>query len=155
MKTYILMVSTKFPSGNIKHDKPTGFVEKIKAEVKIHTIRQNFPLWKKRFVEIEAGKATLSIRVWSGKPYRSKQVEVFALDRKDGIGVQGLYFDSNNLLESFVSHEDSESKYQTYISPVQLAINDGLNFAEFQNWFKDRDLLNEPMAIIHFTKFRY
>ena len=148
------MVSTKFPAGNIKHGKPTGFIEKIKAEAKIHTIRQNFPLWKNRFVEIEAGEAVLSVRVWAGKPYRSKQIEVFTFDSTDGIGVQGLYFDSNNLLESFVSHEDSESKYQTYISPVQLAINDGLNFAEFQNWFKGCDL-NEPMAIIHFTKFRY
>lgn len=148
------MVSTKFPDGNLKHGKPTGFVEKIKAEVKIHTIRQNFQLWKKRLIEIEAGNAVLSVRIWAEKPYRSKQVEVFRFDKSDEIGVQGLYFDSNNLLEAFVSHEDSESKYQTYISPVRLAFNDGLNFAEFQNWFKGYDL-NEPMAIIHFTKFRY
>jgi hypothetical protein len=32
--------------------------------------------------------------------------------------------------------------------------NDGLSPEDFKEWFKKYDLL-EPMAIIHFTKFRY
>lgn len=36
---------------------------------KIHTIRANFELWEKRFEDIYAGKACLSVRYWEGKPY--------------------------------------------------------------------------------------
>ena len=35
-----------------------------------------------------------------------------------------------------------------------LAENDGLSFENWADWFKDYDL-KQPMAIIHFTNFRY
>ena len=35
-----------------------------------------------------------------------------------------------------------------------LAKNDGLSLTYFTDWFKGYDL-SKPMAIIHFTKFRY
>jgi hypothetical protein len=35
-----------------------------------------------------------------------------------------------------------------------IALNDGLSFADFKAWFQDYDL-SKPMAIIHFTDFRY
>ena len=37
---------------------------------------------------------------------------------------------------------------------TELAQNDGLEFNDFLSWFEDSDL-TEPLAIIHFTKFRY
>jgi hypothetical protein len=36
----------------------------------------------------------------------------------------------------------------------ELSKNDGLSLPDFKAWFKNYDL-SEPMAIIHFTKFRY
>ena len=36
----------------------------------------------------------------------------------------------------------------------EIALNDGLSFEDWENWFKNYDLA-QPMAIIHFTKFRY
>ena len=37
-----------------------------------------------------------------------------------------------------------------------LAENDGLTFADWKAWFSNPKYdLSEPMAIIHFTKFRY
>jgi hypothetical protein len=35
-----------------------------------------------------------------------------------------------------------------------LAKNDGLSLDDFKEWFKGYDL-SKPLALIHFTKFRY
>ena len=37
---------------------------------------------------------------------------------------------------------------------IDLAKNDGLSLDDFKAWFKSYDL-SQPMAIIHFTSFRY
>ena len=42
----------------------------------------------------------------------------------------------------------------TTLTREQLAKNDGLSLEEFKEWFKGYDL-SQPMAIIHFTRFRY
>jgi len=109
---------------------------------------------KRGLKKINEGKAVLSVRYWSGKPYNSKQVEVFVFNKEDGIGLQALYFQFNRFLEPFISSEDSENRTQTYLSTHQIAKNDGLIYPTFLDWFKNYDL-NEPMAIIHFTSFRY
>jgi len=41
-----------------------------------------------------------------------------------------------------------------YVNYLQLANNDGLSAEDFEAWFKGYNL-SEPMAIIHFTEFRY
>lgn len=41
-----------------------------------------------------------------------------------------------------------------YIDREILANNDGLSKEDWQEWFRGYDL-SKPMAIIHFTKFRY
>lgn len=55
----------------LKHNKPE----------KIHTIRANYDLWAKRFEEIERGEACLAVRKWTGKPYRSPQIEIARLTK--------------------------------------------------------------------------
>ena len=154
IKTYVLTVSEFFPKTHNKSGLPTGFIDKIGSKIKKHTIRGNYPLWKKRIDEIQKGNAVLSIRYWTGKPYNSKQKEVYVLDKNSGIGVQALYFDFNRILEPFISSEDSKDKVQTYLSTHEIAKNDGLNYPDFEEWFKGYDL-NEPMAIVHFTDERY
>ena len=57
---------------------------------KIHTIRTNYQLWEKRINEVQEGNAVLSIRQWSGKPYRSKQTTILNLTKDDGVGIQPL-----------------------------------------------------------------
>lgn len=181
MKTHVLTVSIAFPKTHKRAKEPTFFVEKIlsnqiacglisKNEVekykpfsififntdtpKIHTVRANYPLWKKRIEQVQKGDAIISLRFWSGKPYNSKQIEFCQLDKNSGVGIQALYFEFEKLLEPFVSMEDSENGTQTYLSTHEIAINDGLFYPDFQEWFKSYKL-NEPMAIIQFTKFRY
>lgn len=78
MKTYVLTLSKVFPKTHKRAGEPTDFELLFKDNNyfdKIHTIRANYPLWKQRISEIQAGRAVLSVRQWTGNPYRSKQVE--------------------------------------------------------------------------------
>lgn len=68
MKTYVLILSEYFPKDHPKAGEPTGFVGDLMfTGKKIHTIRSNYELWAKRIDEVRAGKARLSIRIWTGK----------------------------------------------------------------------------------------
>lgn len=87
----------------------------------------------------------MSIRVWSGKPYHSKQVEIARLKKEDGIGLQKVSFPYGKLNMPAVD---------TYVNAKSMAANDGLYYEDWEAWFKSYDL-SKPLAIIHFTKFRY
>ena len=157
MKTYVVMLSEKFPKGHKKAGITTGFAKLLDIGIntpayalhlrkrKIHTIRANYPLWEQRISEIQAGRAVLSVRQWEGKPYRSKQVEIRILTAKDGVGIQML-----KMIDLFRPAIINGNKVEL---PV-LAANDGLSFNDWYEWFKAYDL-NKPLAIIHFSEFRY
>jgi len=143
MKTYVLTVSQKFAARHPRAGELTNFPSAILEGRKIHTIRANFDLWQKRIDEVSKGAACLSIRVWTGKPYNSPQQEIASLTAADGVGIERV-----NLygLQPIVNGK--------LIDPLVITKNDGLAFEDFEQWFKDYDLI-EPMAIIHFTPFRY
>lgn len=150
MKTYVLTVSNQFPKTHPRAGQDTGFVAAIKNlfgdhQTKIHTIRCNYPLWAKREKEINEGRAILSIRYWSGKPYGSKQIEICRLEK---IGVQELVFRFGDFNMPKISNSDLLLPHE------DLAKNDGLSPRDFCYWFKKYDF-SKPMAIIHFTNFRY
>jgi len=155
MTTYVLTVSEFFPKTHKKSGNPTGFPLSIKHYNKIHTIRGNYDLWAKRFEKINKGEAILSVRIWSGKPYQSKQQEIFKYDKTHKIGIQKLTF-SEKIMTPFIPIRKKDgSIFTPDISTLDvLAKNDGLDLSDFQDWFKDYDL-SKPMAIIHFTDFRY
>ena len=142
MKTYILTVSKVFPSYHPRKGQDTHFLEKLCTEEKKHTIRANYERWKKRIEDVNNGTARLSVRQWSGKPYNSKQEEIFEF-LGDSVGIQRLGCDEGWYL----------SGYETGIPIEELAFNDGLTLEDFIDWFKKYP--SEPMAIIHFTDFRY
>lgn len=153
MKTYVLTLSQVFPAMHPRKGEPTGFKEKVEAAIKQlegewwkeHTIRGNYELWRKRFEEIDASNACLSIRIWSGKPYHSKQVEIARLTKEDGIGLQKLEYNFKECLLHIGN---------LVLDPEELALKDGLTRKDWENWFKGYNFSN-PLAIIHFTKFRY
>ena len=144
MITYVLTVSQKFPTTHKKSGQSTGFPLAIKHYDKIHTIRGNYDLWAKRFEKINAGKAILSVRIWEWKPYASKQLEIFKYDYTHKIGIEKLE-DPTNFV--FAPIEGKQINWDL------VAKNDGLSFEDFCEWFKVRS--NSPMAVIHFTEFRY
>lgn len=168
MKTYVITLSKRFPTGHNRAGDLTFFHEALSNalhnteatltvddaddtsikiyERKIHTIRANYPLWAKRIAEVERGEACLSIRQWTGKPYRSKQVEIARMTKEDGIGIQRLEFVSGKLGLPRIGI--------VYQRKNEIALNDGLSVDDWESWFKNYDL-TQPMAIIHFTQFRY
>lgn len=113
---------------------------------KIHTCRKNVNLWEKRFEKIAKGEAVLELYYWSGKPYNSKTVTICQLGKDDGIGLQKISF-KDGFIETPIINEYPQNAFS-------IALNDGLLWADFCNWFKNYDLSKE-MCIIHFTKFRY
>lgn len=146
MKTYVITLSRNFLAYHKRAGEETHFKEKFLSGEKIHTIRANCPLWEKRIKEVQEERAILSIRQWTGKPYRSKQVEIATLTAENGVGLQRLEFTDCRLRFPYVGSE--------WTSMVSLAKNDGLSLNDWVGWFGGYDL-SEPMAIIHFTKFRY
>jgi hypothetical protein len=183
MKTYVITLSQVFPVKHPRKGEPTYFKEKMHngllwdkgenvgyalnpsysipgdIQLKLHTIRANYALWQKRFEQIESGEACLSIRQWTGKPYASKQVEIARLTNEDGIGLQRLQFIPDGSLANFMTSID----FRLHRMPDslnlahQLAKNDGLSFADWKEWFfgsQNYDF-RKPLAIIHFTSFRY
>lgn len=151
MKTYVITVSRTFPATHRMAGEPTGFETAIFEGTKIHTIRANYEYWKKRIEAVQNGEAIISIRVWSGKPYASPQVELKRFSKEDGVGIQKLMFHSNGLwTRSSIDNGDQIEK----VSIKKLSENDGLEFVDFLNWFEKYDI-SQPLAIIHFTSFRY
>ena len=182
MKTYVLTASRFFPATHIRKGEPTFFVEKIKNSIgiicrecreierfdgdccgfipknlgdKLHTIRSNYELWAKRIKEVQKGEACLSLRYWSGKPRRSKQVEFARLTKEDGIGLQEF-----KVVEHVAEFGDERAAYvidnsaKTMLLSETIANNDGLSIGDWREWFRNYDL-SKPSAIIHFTNFRY
>lgn len=148
MKTYVITLSKHFLKGHPKAGQFTNFKEKFLAGEKIHTIRNNYPLWEKRIKEVQEGRAILSIREWIGVPYRDKQIEIKSLSNIDGVGIQKL-----DCSPPFCFEIDGKSLI--YLPDmVELARNDGLSYDDFDKWF-DIDNATGQKGIIHFSSFRY
>lgn len=166
MKTFVITLSRVFPTTHPNSGRETNFHELLTMALdgqttrtiyhsngystilnggKRHTIRANYSLWKERIAQVQRGEAVLSIRQWTGKPYRSKQTEIARLSAEDGVGIQRL--DLFDLMRPTTINGEQ-------VELPTLAFNDGLGFADWFHWFNGYDL-SKPLAIIHFTKFRY
>lgn len=164
IKRYRLGVSCNFPTTHPRKKQATYFIEQIcgdfpfelaESNRKIHTIRSNFELWPKRMLEVQAGRAVIELFYWSGKPYHKDengigQVVFATLDKSSGCGVQELSFINNELIRPCMFGNGYAARNKV----EELSKNDGLSLEDFKAWFKGYDL-SQPMAIIHFTSFRY
>lgn len=167
MKPIVLIVSRQFQTKHPRKGQPTNFADKIHnalaimngqqkltgseppTALKLHTIRENYPEWVKRIEQIRSGECYLSIREWKGKPRQSGQTELFRITKDNPIGLQRLDFVPDRSGKSFSVMVDHK------VIPIdKLANNDGLSLQDWLSWMKGTDL-NQPMAIIHFTRFRY
>ena len=155
VKTYNIMLSRVFPVTHPKAGQETGFAAKVMAAInnrpshlkKLHTIRANYDLWKKRIDEVMAGEAELCLRQWTGKPYRSKTVVIKRLRCDDCVGIQKLTFYTSRIVYPTI-----DDKYQPSI--LEISSNDGLSKDDWIDWFRGYNL-SQSLAIIHFTIFRY
>lgn len=162
IKTYILMLSREFPKTHPRAGEPTDFMSKKEADVKIHTIRNNVALWEHRAEEINAGRAVLSVRQWSGKPYEpgSHQIEIA---RHTALVTQRISFPCerlsvNSKLYPLWGEIIDNDGCHAVIDLEKIAANDGLTVDDFKEWFavrsKDRKAVLERV-ILHFTDKSY
>jgi hypothetical protein len=168
----VLILSSQFMKEHPRAGEQTNFREKIlsalnrdeelvatcfqKPPQKLHTIRAKFKEWEAKIAKVNRGEAVLRVVTWSGVSYRSKWVDVCTLTKDDGIGVQELQFDKDDWSWAWVSNTDKADLSPRTLQPSynRLSKNDGLSVDDFKAWFKGYNLA-EPLAIIHFTNFRY
>lgn len=162
-KKVVITLSRVFPKVHPRHGEPTMFKEHLGNTLnrshngenrrKLHTIRMNFDRWAHNITKINNGDFFLSIRQWSDKPYRSKQVEIYQL--RNNIGYQRITLIYDNNTDELQCYIDGLS----FIDIETLAANDGLSLEDFKNWFfppatrQERNVIRG--VIIHFTDFRY
>ena len=152
IKTYRLAISKYFPKHHPRAGEETLFAESIRIGKKIHTIRDNYEYWAKRIKDVQDGKAVLVLFEWEGKPYRSKQKELFRFDGNSDIGIEKSEREGNY-------GRDACSPFFVggfILSNVDVALHDGLSYTDFDDWFRIGSAeIPESRAIIHFTKLRY
>lgn len=165
--TYFLMVSKTFPATHPRRGDLTHFREQILRNCigekhisgscdpfiivdglkfstpKIHTIRENYDLWARRAEKINAGQAVLSLRQWTGKPYRSKQKEFLRLSK--------IYVQEFKIITGSVAPGIPPSRavfIDRRIKNIhEVSQNDGLSVDDFCKWFK-KDMEG---VVIHFS----
>lgn len=169
MKKISLKVSKMFPCTHPRKGEPTMFKEKILSGEKIHTLRGNYDYWKEKVDQVNSGSHFLCIEQWSKVPYNSKlDPSFFRFPENGQIGIQMIKMvDHGNFVFMEIYDPDGTPKVQNdcidfpdckhdWDLPNKLSANDGLSIVDFYNWFrKGKYDLSKPMAIIHFTGFRY
>ncbi len=138
------MVSRAFLKGHPRAGQPTLFVEKIMAgladidpdfgippDLTLYDFHEYYNCREPKFHTIRKGNRfkpgdTASLRIWSGLPYRSKQIEIatveikktwsFEMDENGVMSIDGMYV---------LRDEECE----------ELASHDGLSAEDFFYWF--------------------
>jgi hypothetical protein len=139
----VLTCNRAFPKGHPKAGQPTYFVEKIWACPEVSVLNAgllkeeiiNFQrheyLFQPKHHTIRAGNRfkvgdMASLRVWSDKPYRSKQIEFAQVEVKKVWSV-----------EITMSHTfwTIQINGKTIYDAEPIAANDGLTLEDFVDWF--------------------
>ena len=168
LKTYRMALAKVFPKSHNRAGEPTNFADKIREGEKIHTIREGFSKWESKIKKIQEGKAQLVIFEWEGKPYRSKQKDLYIITKdriygtSDGdyaygkpakIGIEKVTLQIPHLCTMHWVLNDK----QEFLINNGIVSNDGfIYYDDFIEWFKPFKInINREYAIIHFTDFRY
>lgn len=105
---------------------------------------------------MKRGDFYLSVRQWSGKPYRSKQREIHTIDTP--IGVQRIQINYHHDYHANKPYLTARIIGGNDIDVAALAKNDGLSLSDFADWFFGKEPQGDMTfngVIIHFTDFRY
>lgn len=147
-----ITIAKAFPKVHKRAGEPTHFASLLVNSQKIHTIRANYDLWKLNADKMQTGKYLLSVRMWNGVPYRSKQREVYNTD--ECVGVEAITL-SYSAKKDRVFAEVEGTMRDTEI----IAKNDGMTLDDFKDWFFSKQRNKEDAVfngvIVHFTPFRY
>lgn len=148
------MLSREFPKTHPKAGEPTDFNIYIEKGIKKHTFRENAELWEHRAEEINSGRAILSVRQWSGKPYErgSHQIEIA---RHTKLGIQRVKISFFAPFDKCISVKQDNGDIH-YPLIFEVAQNDGLSPDDFLCWFhSDNKNKFYHGVILHFSDLRY
>lgn len=155
-KVYVLIVSRFYPGTHPLKGQPTNFPELIINEGKRHTVRANYKLWAGRAIEVQAGRAVISLRFWTGRPYNSNQQEFAELSHIHVQKVHIYHIRRSDYIDNMTAGPRTyifiDNSYKPLQHPFKFAANDGLTMPAFLGWFKKPV---EDAALIHFTNFKY
>lgn len=145
-KCYVLMLQSHFPSKHPRKGRRTQFEQLVQRGVKIHSFRDNYTELLRQSEAINAGAAYMSLRVWEGKPYHSKQREVKRLYR---IGVQDAEARVSDGSLSIVIDGNVQA------APWAIASSDGMCMGDLQEWLCPNGKPWLLGCLVHFTDMRY
>ena len=144
MKTYVLTFSRQFPANHPRAGAETSFISKTLAREKQTTIRKNHFRWRKIAGDLKEQKGILSLRYWSDKPYRSKQIEFAQVSE---INVRRAFI-TNDQNRGFEMSIDSDCQCRGDIA--KIAEKEGLSVLDFMDWFSEEEFSG---ALIELKKF--
>lgn len=147
-KHVVLILSHKFPEKHISRGRDTDFNKKLLEGEKIHTIRSNYDLWKHNITKINKMGYELSVREWTGVPYRSQQREIKTLSKIGYESISMEYIPENKDIRAIINGK-------TIPDVKRIAHNDGLDWNDFVDWFFGNGTTSFQGIIVHFTEFRY
>ncbi len=159
MKVVVMLTKTFFNDHPLAGN-PTNFASLVKSGKKIHTCRDNYEYWEKKIVALKNVGGSLSVRQWSGKPYRSPQEVIVEIPSTD-VGISELTLEHTSYrYEGKEIHEFRALVDNIPISLEELAKNDGFSsVGDFTAFllplfckYRKRVL---RFAIVHFNKFTY
>lgn len=150
-KRVMISLSKTFPKTHKRAGVKTFFVRSINNGTKIHTIRTGYERWRHNLDKVIGGTHIVSLRTWTGVPYRSPQDEIATLT---DVGYEriSMRYDPNTKNVRAVINGNP------YDDVKKLAENDGLKWDDFVDYFFGKGAHNATLfqgIIIHFTKFRY
>lgn len=147
----MISLSKTFPKTHKRAGVKTFFVRSINNGTKIHTIRTGYEKWKHNLDKVANGTHIVSLRVWTGLPYRSPQEEISQLDDVGYERISMRYDPDTKNVRAVINGKP-------YDDVKKLAENDGLKWDDFVDFFFGKGAHNATLfqgIIIHFTKFRY
>lgn len=149
MKKYVIISSDHYPKYHSRAGEETGFTNAIISQRKKHTCRENFMFWKKRVDEVNKHNGYLSIRSWSGVPYKSKQDEYVRFVK---LGIESFAIINK---EIYVGSRKLSTQEM-----IDFAYNDGFDKSlsglnDLLKWMKADKKDIKLGCIIHYTDFRY
>lgn len=151
MKSYIITVAKNFLANHPKKGQPTNFEAQVISGLKKHTIRGNHAYWERIVNEVNAGNGVLKVRQWSGKPYRSGQIEICQFTK---LGIEKVVFkkSSSRKINPVALLKIGNDTFFDKKQLVEVAKNDGFDdLQDFIDWFP----MEFAGCIIYFNDFKY
>lgn len=126
----VVLLSKVFFDGHTHAGQPTNFAQSVKCGNKTHTVRSNYPYWKKKIAALREQGGSLCIRQWEDKPYRSKQEAILEVPATI-VDVQKVVITQSSINSLLPVNVDGRE-----VPISEIAKNDGLSSTDFVEFFK-------------------